>query len=121
MFDYGRFAQLALDQITDKGFSATLRRRSTAAADPAKPWEGPVDTYTQLTSNVLRTSLMDARGNPFTDTSATGVYLIPAQGLDFQPAVGDELNIGGGFKDVVDIQNISPSITPILIRVFVDE
>jgi len=69
-FDYSVLKTAADDLIDQFGEAVTLRRASTTAADPTKPWEGPIasDANTQAIS--AKAVFFDLSNDPFTTTGA---------------------------------------------------
>lgn len=50
--DYSNLRDVAERLIVANGRTVTLSKRDRAAADPAKPWEGPADPGTDITIDV---------------------------------------------------------------------
>ncbi len=69
-FDYSDLLGTATDLIAQFGEAVTLRRSSTTAADPTKPWEGPAAVAGDPQAIPVSAVFFDLSNDPFTTTGA---------------------------------------------------
>ncbi len=110
-FDYDDIAETAKDLIEDFGGPITLRRIGETTPDPAKPWEkkpGTIESFSLrgVKSN-YRPQLVDGTRIKAFDQR----LILPAEGLDLDPAETYEADIAGETWRVLDISRSQPGET----------
>lgn len=100
--------------LTERGRSMVLRRRVSGAYDPATG-SAPVTVSDSACAGAtfpFPALLIDGTRIQVGDLKV----LLAVQGLTFEPAIGDELLIGGAAHQIKSVQPIGPDGTVVIYR-----